>query len=167
MNNEFNVIEIDISSITPYENNPRNNEKAIDYVAESIKNFGFRVPVIIDKDNVIVAGHTRYKAAKQLEFKKVPCIVVSDLTPEQIKAFRIADNKVSEYSTWNEEMLRKELLDLSDFELQSIGFQDWELDNLLNPLSDDDINDFFVDKEKKEKELKLIKCPYCGEEFEQ
>nr|DAE14249.1 MAG TPA: ParB protein [Siphoviridae sp. ct0uL16] len=167
MNNEFNVIEIDISSITPYKNNPRNNEKAIDYVAESIKNFGFRVPIIIDKDNVIVAGHTRYKAAKQLEIKKVPCIVISDLTPEQIRAFRIADNKVSEYSTWNEEMLRKELLNLSDFELQSIGFQDWELDNLLNPLSDDDINDFFVDKEVTEKEPKLIKCPYCGEEFEQ
>lgn len=167
MNNEFNVIEIDISMITPYENNPRNNEKAIDYVAESIKNFGFRVPIIIDKDNVIVAGHTRYKAAKQLEIKKVPCIVISDLTPEQIRAFRIADNKVSEYSTWNEEMLRKELLNLSNFELQSIGFQDWELDNLLNPLSDDDINDFFVDKEVTEKEPKLIKCPYCGEEFEQ
>lgn len=167
MNNEFNVIEIDISMITPYKNNPRNNEKAIDYVAESIKNFGFRVPIIIDKDNVIVAGHTRYKAAKQLEIKKVPCIVISDLTPEQIRAFRIADNKVSEYSTWNEEMLRKELLNLSNFELQSIGFQDWELDNLLNPLSDDDINDFFVDKEVTEKEPKLIKCPYCGEEFEQ
>lgn len=167
MNNEFNVIEIDISMITPYENNPRNNEKAIDYVAESIKNFGFRVPIIIDKDNVIVAGHTRYKAAKQLEIKKVPCIVISDMTPEQIRAFRIADNKVSEYSTWNEEMLRKELLNLSDFELQSIGFQDWELDNLLNPLSDDDISDFFVDKEVSEKEPKLIKCPYCGEEFEQ
>lgn len=92
----MNVKEINIKDIRPYEKNPRKNNSAVAYVAESIKQFGFKVPIIIDKNNVIVAGHTRYKAAKKLGINTVPAIIADDLTDEQIKAFRLADNKVAE-----------------------------------------------------------------------
>lgn len=95
----MNIIEIDINELKVYENNPRNNEQAVDKVAASIEEFGFKVPIIIDRDHVIIAGHTRLLAAKELGLEKVPCIVADDLTPEQVKAFRLADNKVSEYAT--------------------------------------------------------------------
>lgn len=94
-----------ISDIRPYENNPRKNDEAVKYVAESIKQFGFKVPIVIDKDGIIVAGHTRYKAAKKLNLKEVPCIVADDLTDEQVKAFRLADNKVAEKAEWDFELL--------------------------------------------------------------
>ena len=95
------IREVEIGLLKPYENNPRNNEAAVDKVAASISEFGFKVPIIIDRENVIVAGHTRYLAAQKLELQKVPCIVADDLTPNQIKAFRLADNKVSEFSGWD------------------------------------------------------------------
>ena len=94
----MNIIEKKITELKEYENNPRNNDSAVDAVAESIKNFGFRVPIIIDKDNVIVTGHTRRKAAEKLGLEVVPCIVADDMTEEQIKAFRLVDNKVSEFA---------------------------------------------------------------------
>ena len=97
------------SEIKAYKNNPRNNDDAVGPVAESIKQFGFKVPIIIDKNNVIVAGHTRLKAAIKLKLAEVPCIVADDLTEEQIKAFRLADNKVSEFATWDFELLDIEL----------------------------------------------------------
>lgn len=156
--------------VVPYENNPRNNDgEAVDRVAASIKEYGFKVPIIIDKDNVIVTGHTRLKAAKQLELKQVPVIRVDDLTPEQIKAYRIADNRISEYATWNNELLAIELSELQDldFDLELTGFEEWEIDNLLNPVSDEDLQDFFVEKEDKPKEPKMVTCPHCGESFEQ
>ena len=120
----LNVKEISIDLITEYENNPRFNDEAVGKVAESIKEFGFKVPIIIDKDNIIIAGHTRYKAAKELGIDKVPCIVASDLTPEQVKAFRLADNKVSEFSSWDEGKLYNELMELQtmDFNIESFGF---------------------------------------------
>lgn len=90
------VQEIKIDQLTPYDHNPRQNDGAVDAVAASIKNFGFKVPVVIDRERVIVAGHTRYKAAKKLGLESVPCIVADDLTDEQIRAFRLADNKVGE-----------------------------------------------------------------------
>jgi len=92
-------------------------------VAESIKEFGFKVPIIVDKDNVIVAGHTRLRAAKKLGMKTVPCIVADDLTPEQIKAFRLADNKVSEFSEWDMDLLTSELKEI-DFDMDIFGFDD-------------------------------------------
>lgn len=106
------IIYKKISELKPYENNPRMNEKAVDKVAESIKNFGFKVPMVIDKDNVIVAGHTRYKACEKLGIKEVPCIIADDLTDKQIKAFRLADNKVSDYSIWDNKKLLTELEDI-------------------------------------------------------
>ena len=94
---ELRIENIEISKIVPYENNPRHNDSAVDQVANSIREFGFKVPIIIDKDNVIVCGHTRYKASKQLGLKKIPCIRADDLTDDQIKAFRIADNNIPNY----------------------------------------------------------------------
>ncbi len=87
------IEDIPISAVKPYEKNPRKNENAVNGVAESIKKFGFQQPLVIDKDGVIVAGHTRYKAALQLGLDTVPCVRANDLTPEQIKAYRILDNK--------------------------------------------------------------------------
>lgn len=120
------IEEVKTSDLKPYENNPRNNDSAVDAVAASIKEFGFKVPIIIDKDNVIVAGHTRLKAAQKIGLEKVPCIKADDLTPEQLKAFRLADNKVGELATWDFEKLEEELAELDalnlDFEMSDFGF---------------------------------------------
>ena len=122
------IIEKNIDSLTPYHNNPRHNEKAVAAVAESIREFGFKVPIVIDSDGVIVAGHTRHKAAQKLGLKKVPCIIADDLTPEQIKAFRVADNKVSELSEWDFEKLEQELAGLS-LDMERFGFDPPSGDN--------------------------------------
>lgn len=105
----MNIVEMKIEALKPYDKNPRKNDEAVKYVAASIKEFGFKVPVVIDKNNIIVAGHTRYKAAKQLGIDTVPCIVAADLTDEQIKAFRLADNKVAEKAEWDFDFLDDEL----------------------------------------------------------
>ena len=120
------IEEVNINELTPYSNNPRNNDAAVDAVAASIKEFGFKVPIIIDKNNVIVAGHTRLKAAQKIGLEKVPCIKADDLTPEQLKAFRLADNKVGELATWDFAKLEEELTELDaldlDFEMSDFGF---------------------------------------------
>ena len=116
------IKEIKISELKEYENNPRNNESAVDAVAASIENFGFKVPIVIDKDNVIIAGHTRLKAAQKLGLEKVPCIVADDLTEEQVKAFRVADNKTAELSEWDIDKLESELAELQYFDMEQFGF---------------------------------------------
>ena len=115
---------IPLDDIKPYEKNPRKNDQAVDAVAKSIEQFGFKVPIVIDADNVIVAGHTRYKAAQKLHLEFVPCIVADDLTPAQVKAFRLADNKVSELAAWDDALLLDELdgLDLFNFDMADFGF---------------------------------------------
>ena len=114
-----------IDEINPYENNPRCNDEAVEFVANSIKEFGFKVPIIIDGNNIIVAGHTRYKASLKLGLEEVPCIVADDLSEEQIKAFRLADNKTSEIATWDEALLEKELADLTGlFDMGDFGFEE-------------------------------------------
>lgn len=156
---------INLNDIIPYANNPRNNDgEAVDKVAASIKEFGFNVPLVLDKDNVIITGHTRYKAAKKLSLNEVPCICAEHLTPAQVKAYRIADNKVSEYSKWNDEMLAIELEQLQELSLSLdlTGFENWELEHFLNPLSDEELQEFFVEKEEKPKEEKKTTCPECG-----
>lgn len=115
----------DLSEVKPYEKNPRKNDEAVPYVAESIKEFGFKVPIVIDRNNVIVAGHTRYKAAQHLGLKEVPCIIADDLTDEQIKAYRLADNKVSEFAKWDNGLLDAELFDI-DFDMCLFGFDEKE-----------------------------------------
>lgn len=118
-----------IEDIIPYENNPRKNEEAVDYVANSIKEFGFKVPIIIDSENVIVTGHTRLKAAEKLGLKQVPVIKADDLTEDQIKAFRIADNKVGEFSSWDLDKLNLELEDIN-LDMSEFGFtEDVEIGN--------------------------------------
>lgn len=118
----MNIVEKDINELVMYENNPRKNDEAVKYVANSIKEFGFKVPIIVDKDNVIVAGHTRLKAAKKLKIDKVPCIVADDLTDEQIKAFRLADNKVAEFAVWDDILLNIELADINSVDMEDFGF---------------------------------------------
>ena len=153
------IINKKLSELTPYEHNPRNNSEAVRYVANSIKEFGFKVPIVIDKNNEIVAGHTRYEASKQLGLKEVPCIVADDLTEDQIKAFRLADNKVSEFAQWDYVLLDEELQNI-DLSMNGFGFD--------SDFNDVDLNDFFEDAEdtKKEKEPHTITCPNCGEVIE-
>lgn len=116
------IIEKRIEELKEYENNPRHNESAVAAVAESISQFGFKVPIVIDADGVIIAGHTRRKAAERLGLGVVPCIVADDLTPEQIKAFRLADNKTGELASWDFAKLEQELAALGDMNMQDFGF---------------------------------------------
>jgi site-specific DNA-methyltransferase (adenine-specific) len=120
------IIYKSISELIPYINNPRRNDKAIDAVASSIKNFGFKNPIIIDSKNEIVAGHTRLRAAEKLGMNSLPCVVADDLTDSQIKAFRIADNRVSEASEWDNDLLRIELDGLEEF----TGFSEDDIEEL-------------------------------------
>lgn len=129
------IISKKIEEIKEYENNPRNNDNAVEYVARSIKDFGFKIPIIVDKNNVIVAGHTRYKAAKELNLTEVPCIVADDLTDEQIKAFRLVDNKSAELAEWNLELLNIELENIHDIDMNLYNF---ELSELLDNVIEDD-----------------------------
>lgn len=116
------IIDVEITSLQEYENNPRKNDKAIEKVAASIREFGFKVPLVIDSNNVIVCGHTRLQAAKRLNLDVVPCVVADDLTDEQIKAFRLADNKTAEFAEWDFEKLDEELAAL-DFDMSLFGFE--------------------------------------------
>ena len=125
----MDIINITLKDLKPYENNPRKNDDAVKYVAESIKEFGFKVPIVIDKNNVIVAGHTRYKAAKKLKMIEVPCIIADDLTEEQIKAFRLADNKVAEKAEWDFDLLNTELDDIIDLDMELFGFEETSQDD--------------------------------------
>ena len=127
------IIRMRTADIRPYDRNPRHNEEAVDAVAKSIREFGFRNPVILDKDNVIIAGHTRWLAAKALGLEEVPCVVAADLTPEQAKAYRIADNKTGEIAKWDYDLLPIELKELrgDGFDLSLLGFDTSELEGLL------------------------------------
>ena len=118
----MDVIEKKLKDIKPYEKNPRKNDNAIDAVASSISQFGFKNPIVIDGNNVIICGHTRYKAAKKLGLDVVPCVVADDLTEEQIKAYRLADNKVSELAEWDIDLLSEELDGIFDIDMSDFGF---------------------------------------------
>ena len=146
-----------IDELKPYENNPRFNDDAVEYVAKSIKEFGFKVPIVLDKNNVIVTGHTRYKASLELGLKEVPTIVADDLTEEQVKAFRLADNKVSEKSGWNLELLDEELKDIIDIDMKDFGF----LDSDFNIDLEQNVDEVLDGKEEE----KFYECPYCHEKI--
>ena len=165
--NKLEIEYMNVDDIIPYENNPRKNDEAVEKVANSIKEFGFKVPIIIDKENVIVTGHTRLLAAKKLNLKEVPVIRAEDLTEKQIKAFRLADNKVSEFSYWDYDKLNLELEDL-DFDMEEFGFENMNIDtsyidNLLEEeyvgTSDNDLFSvtFVFSKEYQEKMMEYIK----------
>ena len=121
------IIEKRLAELTPYKNNPRKNDQAVDAVAASISHFGFKVPIVIDRDGVIVCGHTRAKAAKKLKLESVPCVVADDLTEEEIKAFRLADNKVNEIAAWDFSLLDEEIASI-DMDLSEFGFSDSSVD---------------------------------------
>ena len=104
------VRNVSVKDIIPYENNPRKNEDAIQVVMNSIREFGIKQPLVIDENNVIVVGHTRFAAAKKLGYTEVPCVIASDLTEDQINAYRIADNRTAEYASWDVELLNNQLL---------------------------------------------------------
>lgn len=116
------ILQKPIGDITPYEKNPRKNDSAVDAVAASIREFGWQQPIVVDKDGVIIAGHTRYKAAKKLKLKEVPVVVAENLTEEQIKAYRLADNKTGELAEWDTALLGEELAELADFDMSQFGF---------------------------------------------
>lgn len=156
------IFDIKINDLQEYENNPRHNDKAVDVVANSIEQFGFKVPIVVDKNNVIVCGHTRFKAAKLLGLETVPCIVADDLTPEQVDAFRLADNKTSEFADWDFSKLDEELAKLSDLDIDmsDFGF-------MIDESQDESGGEDEGPKEFEEfGELPTKhKCPKCGYEW--
>ena len=127
------VVAKSIDEIKPYENNPRNNDDAVDAVANSIKEFGWQQPIVVDIGGVIIAGHTRYKAAQKLGLKTVPVVVAKDLSKEQVKAYRLADNKSGEIATWDDELLEDELVGIDDIDMSQFGFDD---DKLLDDVDE-------------------------------
>ena len=153
------VVLLALADITPYENNPRNNEDAVKKVANSIKKFGFNQPIVVDKDNVIIVGHTRYLAAQELGLTEVPVIVAGNLSDEQARAYRLTDNKTGELAGWDFEKLALELEQIEDIDMGDFGFiEGSDLD-----ITDDD---FLSENQIKEKEPKKVTCPHCGQEFE-
>lgn len=146
----MNVQQVKIEKVKPYDKNPRKNKAAVDYVANSIKEFGFQQPIVVDKDMVVIAGHTRLKAAKKLKIKEVPVVIADNLTEEQVKAYRLADNKTAEKAEWDFDLLTDELLSLQelDFDMEQFGFDfdfsedeeaveddNWEADVPEEPIS--------------------------------
>jgi ParB-like chromosome segregation protein Spo0J len=155
-----------LSDIKPYSNNPRHNGATVDAVAASIREFGFRQPIVVDAEGVIICGHTRYKAALKLGLEKVPVHVATDLAPEQVKAYRIADNKTAELSDWNYDMLSIELGELQgmNYDLGLLGFDQDELAKLLN-MNIPNFEPAGVDEQHRLDQKKPILCPHCGREF--
>lgn len=149
------IVQMKLTDIYPYEKNPRFNDASVDNVANSIKEFGFRVPIIVDRNHVIIAGHTRYKAAQKLGMERVPVMVAEDLTPKQVEAYRLADNKVGENSLWDYDLLDGILEELTDFDMAEFGFntQGFEWKD-IEPLSGEE------GEVKTAKQL--LRCPCCG-----
>ena len=139
----MNIVNMKITDIHPYEKNPRINDAAVEAVARSIKEFGWQQPIVVDKDMVVIVGHTRLKAAEQLGLTEVPVVVADHLTPEQVQAYRIADNKTGEIAEWDYALLPMELKDLqnADFDFSVLDFDPDELDKLLNVEAEETITE--------------------------
>lgn len=143
----INIKHQKVEALIPYENNPRNNENAVEAVAGSIREFGFKNPIIVDQNNVIVAGHTRLLAAKELGLKEVPTIIADDLTTEQINAYRLVDNKTNELAQWDIDMLERELSEIDSIDMEEFGFDDFP-DLELDKVIEDDFEDEELDHEE-------------------
>lgn len=156
-NSELKIVFVDIRKIKPYKNNPRDNKKAVDKVAKSIEKYGFKVPCVLDKNYVIVTGHTRYLAAKKLGMEKIPCIIADDLSKQKVKEFRIADNKVAEYAKWDIDKLKEEL---SEIKLEDLDFEEgFDFEKYSEDISlKDFFNDERVEFERKPSLEIIIKC---------
>lgn len=157
------IISKRLNDLKPYENNPRKNDEAVDALAESIKEFGFRVPLIISKDGTIISGHTRYKAAKKLDLDRVPCIVADELNEDEVKQFRIVDNKTQELAKWDFAALAEELENIKAINMDVFGFAAFsedaaepeEITSSLSEGEEVDLDDFDDDQFDHE-------CPECG-----
>ena len=162
---DLRVKYVTIGDVRPYEDNPRRNDDAVQAVVNSLREFGWKQPIVVDADGTIVAGHTRYKAAQALGMGEVPVVVASDLTPEQCAAYRLADNRVGELAEWDGELLAQELDGLADIDMSAFGFDSGEL------LSGADVDDLFEDygggsSEDDGPSPKMVTCPHCGATFE-
>lgn len=147
--NKTKVTYMGVDSLIPYANNPRLNDNAVDAVAASIKEFGFKVPIVVDGENVIINGHTRLKAAHKLGLEQVPVIVADDLTPEQVKAFRLADNKTSEFAEWDLDKLQIELEGIDEIDMGEFGFDDAiDVSDDMEPIDDEQIGAAMVHEHK-------------------
>lgn len=144
------VQNMNIEDVKPYENNPRNNDNGVDAVAKSIDEFGWQQPIVVDKDNVIIVGHTRYKAAKKLKLAQVPVLVADSLSDEQVKAYRLADNKTGELTDWDMDLLIDELDGILDIDMSDFGF-----DDLLEEDNDEVKEDNFDEEPPEEPKSKL------------
>ena len=151
------VKQIPIDQIKPYERNAkRHPEEQVQQIANSLKEFGWQQPIVLDENNVIIIGHGRFLAAQKLGMQVVPAVYAEGLSKKQIKALRLADNKVNE-SGWDFNLLDEELQDLLDFDMSEFGFEIH---------GDIDLDGFFEDAPQQQKEPKKIQCPHCGEWFE-
>jgi len=154
---------IDINKIIPYEDNPRvHSDIQIEQISKSIKEFGFTVPILIDENKNVIAGHGRLEASKSLQLKEVPTITISNLTDQQKKAYIIADNQLTLNSNWNEDLLKSQLSFLTEnnFDLNLLGFEDAQLDNYFKEIEEIDLTDDF--KEFDEEIETQHQCPKCG-----
>ena len=147
---DMKVQNMNIEDVKPYENNPRNNDNGVDAVAKSIDEFGWQQPIVVDKDNVIIVGHTRYKAAKKLKLAQVPVLVADSLSDEQVKAYRLADNKTGELTDWDMDLLIDELDGILDIDMSDFGF-----DDLLEEDNDEVKEDNFDEEPPEEPKSKL------------
>ena len=146
---QMKIVMMPSEELIPYERNPRRNDKAVDVVANSIREFGFKVPIIVDADNVIICGHTRRLAALMLKLDVVPVIVADDLSDEQIRAYRLADNRVAELAEWDEQALREELAKIQGIDLSGLGFDRQMLQGV----------------QMESLGIKRHVCPRCGAEW--
>lgn len=157
------VKNVPINEVHEYPNNPRKNDDAVEYVANSIKEFGWQQPLVVDSEGVLIVGHTRLKAAEKLGLKEVPVVVADNLTDEQVKAYRLADNKTGEMASWDWEAMNLELEDIDwlDLDMEKFGF--CVMPNL------DDLFDNNVASGNEggstSNEQQKIQCPHCGEWF--
>ena len=169
------IEEINMAIIKPYWRNPRNNDKAIEVVRKSIERYGFNVPLVLDQNHVIITGHSRFKALIQLGYKKVPC-VISDMDEQKAKEYRIADNKTSEFASWEMDSLNQELREIKDTEAFQAFYPEIDLEGFLNNNSGQNITPITVNQiAKKTTQLKNqfendreesvieILCPHCLE----
>lgn len=151
---ENEMIYLPLDKIIPYENNPRKNDRAVDSVAESLKEFGPQSPIILDKNHVIICGHTRYKAAKKIGLAEFPCVIASGLSEEQAIAYRLADNKTGEQADWDFDLLDDELARILDIDMSAFGFVD------TSGIDWDDVPEL-TEKTYEEPPKTLLRCPHC------
>ncbi len=167
MRSNVKVQTINIKDIKPYAKNPRNNDSGVDAVARSIKEFNWQQPIVVDKNYVIIVGHTRYKAAKKLNLKKVPIVVADNLSDEQVKAYRLADNKTNELTDWNMDLLNVELDGILDIDMTDFGFDESNMKLEGNSEVEEDEVDEKLPEEPKSKLGQLYKLGHhrlmCGD----